>query len=101
MSQKTSCSVMSMMKLSGPVSNTVAFLIMKTLESLGLLNNEQPGGNLNISFGNCLGQNKNNTVLKLISFLVEMDFLKKVNFVFSVVGCIKNFVDILFNVLKF
>ena len=47
------------------------------------------GGELTIVFNNCTGQNKNNTVLRLIVFLVEMGYFKKVNFMFLVVWTYK------------
>ncbi len=45
--------------VAGQGSNNVASLIMKTLESLGLLNDEQPGAEQNIIFDNFLGQKTN------------------------------------------
>ncbi len=71
--------------IAGKGSNNVASLIMKTLHDLKLLKNDESGGELNIFFANCSGQNKNNTVLKLVPFLVEMEYFKGVNFVFLVV----------------
>ena len=58
-------------------------------------------GGLTCTFDNCTGQNKNNTVLKLLIFLVEMRYFKRVNFYFLVVGHTKNAADHLFNALKF
>jgi hypothetical protein len=55
---------------------------------------------LNIVFDNCSGQNKNNTVLKMVAWLKQMGYFKKVNFVFLVVGHTKNAADSLFNSLK-
>ena len=49
--------------------NNVASLIMKTLSNLGWLN-DNGSSELNIVFDNCKGQNKNNTVLCLVPFLV-------------------------------
>ena len=80
--------------------NNVCSLIMKTLSELNLLRDSDPGKELNIIFDNCKGQNKNNTVLRLVPFLVEMGFFKAVNFVFLVVGHTKNAADRLFNSLK-
>jgi hypothetical protein len=42
-------------------ANNVASLIMKTLRELQLLGEDSVGGELNIIFDNCSGQNKNNT----------------------------------------
>ena len=50
-------------------ANNVALLIMKTLQQLNLLCKDSAGGELNIIFDNCLGQNKNNTVLKLVAWI--------------------------------
>ena len=58
------------------------------------------GGELNIVFDNCSGQNKNNTVLKYLLYLTELGYFKKVNFIFLIVGHTKNAADRLFNLLK-
>ncbi len=86
--------------VAGKGSNNVASLIMKTLDGLNLLHKDDCGGELNIIFDNCSGQNKNNTVLKLVPFLLEMGYFKQVRFVFLVVGHTKNSADMLFNALK-
>ncbi len=44
--------------IAGKGSNNVASLIMKTLENLHHLKNDDSGGELNIVFDNCSGQNK-------------------------------------------
>ena len=36
------------------------------------------GGELNLVFDNCSGQNKNNTVLQLLGWLTEMHYFKMV-----------------------
>ena len=46
------------------------------------------------------GQNKNNTVLKLVMWLKEMRYFKRVSFVFLIVGHTKNACDCLFKSLK-
>ena len=81
-------------------ANNVASLIVKTLRQLNLLQEDLAGGELNIVFDNCSGQNKNNTVLKLAAWLKQMGYFKKVNFVFLVVGHTKNAADSSFNSLK-
>ena len=53
-----------------------------------------------IIFDNCTGQNKNNTVLKLLVYLTEMGYYSKVTFVFLKVGHTKNPGDCLFNLFK-
>jgi hypothetical protein len=78
----------------------VASLIVKTLQDMNILRESNPGGELNIIFDNCTGQNKNNTVLKLVMWLKEMGFFMRVNFVFLIVGHTKNACDHLFNLLK-
>ena len=59
----------------------MASLIVKTLREMNTLRDGDPGGELNIIFDNCTGQNKNNTVLKLAMWLKEMDYFTQVNFV--------------------
>ncbi len=54
---------------------------------------------MNSIFDNWSGQNKKNTHLRSIPYLVELGYFKVVNFVFLVVGH-KNSADMLFNVLK-
>ncbi len=67
-------------------ANNVCSLILKTMKMNGMIHERLCGAKLNIVFDNCSGQNKNNTVLKLVPYLVEMGYLKKVNFIFLVVG---------------
>ncbi len=81
-------------------ANNVASLIMKTLRELQLLHEVSVGGELNIIFDNCSGQNKNNTILKLALWLMAMGYFKLVQFIFLVVGHTKNAADRLFNSLK-
>jgi hypothetical protein len=77
--------------------NNVCSLIVKTLQYLNIMCGGDIGGELNIIFDNCSGQNKNNTVLRLIVFLTEMGYFKQVNFVFLVVGHTKNAADQILN----
>jgi hypothetical protein len=81
-------------------ANNVASLIVKTLQQLNLLREDSAGGELNIIFDNCSGQNKNNTVLRLAGWLNAMKYFDTVNFIFLVVGHTKNAADRLFNLLK-
>jgi len=81
-------------------ANNVSSLIVKTLRVLNLLREDSVGGELNIVFDNCSGQNKNNTVLKLAAWIMTMGYFKVVNFIFLVVGHTKNSADRLFNSLK-
>ena len=81
-------------------ANNVASLIMKTLTDSNILRENDPGGELVIVFDNCSGQNKNNTMLKLLVYLTEIGYFKRVTFVFLIVGHTKNAADRLFNMLK-
>lgn len=81
-------------------ANNVASLVVKTLKELNLLREDSVGGELNIIFDNCSGQNKNNTVLKLAMWLKAMGYFQRVNFIFLIVGHTKNAADRLFNSLK-
>jgi hypothetical protein len=81
-------------------ANNVASLIMNTLQKLNLLHEDSVGSELNIIFDNCSGQNKNNTVLKLPTWLMAMGYFKEIHFIFLVVGHTKNAADLLFNLLK-
>jgi hypothetical protein len=78
----------------------VTSLIVKTLRQLNLLQDEMVGGELNIIFYNCEGQNKNSIVLSLAAWLMALGYFKRVNFIFLVVGHTKNAADRLFNCLK-
>jgi hypothetical protein len=84
----------------GKGSNNVASLIVKALEDFGWLLPGQPGKQLSIVMDNCGGQNKNNNVLRLALYLVELKFFNKVELVFYVRGHTKNDCDRLFNQLK-
>ena len=55
---------------------------------------------LSVFCDNCGGQNKNNTVLRMAVFLVEMGYFKEVEVVFLIVRHTKNACDRLFNMLK-
>ena len=61
-------------KRRGGKNKTVASLIIKTLQTIGILRENDMGNELNIVFDNCSGQNKNNTILKLICYLTELGF---------------------------
>ncbi len=80
-------------------ANNVASLILKTLTDANIIHENEKGGEVIIVFDNCSEQNKNNTVLRLIPFLVELGYFMTVNFIFLVVGHTKNSADMIFNVL--
>ena len=81
-------------------ATNVTSLIMKTLRHLNIIQSDSVGGELNIIFDNCGGQNKNSTVLGLAAWLMALGYFKRVNFIFLVVGRTKNAADRLFNSLK-
>ena len=81
-------------------ATNVTSLIVKTLRHLNVLRDDSVGGELNIIFDNCGGQNKNSTVLRLAAWLMALGYFKAVNFIFLVVGHTKNAADRLFNCLK-
>ena len=81
-------------------ATNVTSLIVKTLRHLNVLQEDSIGGELNIIFDNCGGQNKNNTVIRLAAWLSALGYFKVVNFIFLVVGHTKNVADRLFNCLK-
>jgi hypothetical protein len=85
--------------------NNVASMLIKTLMKIGIMkvdSNGNPiqGKELNVVMDNCTGQNKNNMVLLLAPWLVELGYFQHVNMVFLVVGHIKNVCDRRFNNLK-
>jgi hypothetical protein len=55
---------------------------------------------LTIAMDNCGGKNKNNHVLHLSAYLLEMKYFEEVEFVFYVRGHTKNACDITFNQMK-
>lgn len=74
---------------------------MKQLKNLGLMDRSKGmGKELTIVLDNCPGQNKNNFVLPLVPYLVEMGYFEEVNFIFLVVGHRKNCCGRMFNLLK-
>jgi hypothetical protein len=73
---------------------------MKTPCIMDIIRDNKAGSELNIFFDHCSGQNKSNTVLKLMVWLCEMGYFKQVNFNLLIVGHTKNAADHLFNALK-
>ena len=80
--------------------NNVASLLVKHLRNTVILDSQRPIKELNIIMDNCAGQNKNKMVIRLIAFLVEMNYFLNVNLIFYVVGHTKNPADRLFNIAK-
>jgi hypothetical protein len=81
-------------------SNNVASLLMKVLQDFGWLKRGTTGKLLSIVMDNCGGQNKNNNVLRLALYLVELKYFHRVEFIFYIRGHTKNDCDRLFNQLK-
>ena len=79
--------------------NAVCLFIMKYLVDRGFFDGKKRL-KLTIVLDNCPGQNKNNIVLKLAPYLVEIGCFKKVGFLFLVRGNTKNFTDKRFNNMK-
>jgi len=73
---------------------------MKTLRERGIIKEGRTGGHLVVSFDNCGGQNKNNTMIMILMYLYEMRYFKKLTFLFLIAGHTKNACDRLFNSLK-
>lgn len=84
----------------GKGSNNVASLIIKALNDFGWLIEGCTGKQLFIVMDNCGGQNKNNNVLRLALYLVELKYFEWVEFAFFICGHTKNDCDHLFNQLK-
>ncbi|KAG7347967.1 hypothetical protein IV203_016672 [Nitzschia inconspicua] len=83
----------------------VASMIMKTLHETKIIRTDENGAalrakELNIVMDNCAGQNKNNYVLLLAPYLVEMGYFSTVNMLFLVVGHTKNVCNRRFNNMK-
>ena len=81
-------------------ANNVASLLTKTLKDNNIIRENESGFKLTVVFDNCTGQNKNNTVLKLVPYYVEMGYFQEVEFLFLIVGHTKNACDRYFNQLK-
>ncbi len=84
----------------GKGGNNVASLLLKGLIDLGWLRDDKVGKRLSIVMDNCGGQNKNNFVLCVALWLVELKYFKSVEFIFYIRGHTKNACDRLFNQLK-
>jgi hypothetical protein len=80
--------------------NNVASQLMKVLQHIGAMKEDEKGGPLTIVMDNCGGQNKNRMVLRTALFLVECGYFSSVLMLFLVRGHTKNNCDRLFNLLK-
>jgi hypothetical protein len=80
--------------------NNVASLLMKDLFDKFRLRKGTPGKKLTIAMDNCGGQNKNNVVLRLALYLVEIKYFLTVEFIFSIRGHTKNACDRMFIQMK-
>lgn len=63
-------------------ADNVASLIIKSLMSANIICEDDWGKKLTIVCNNCTGQNKNNTVPKLVPFLVELGYFEEVVSIF-------------------
>jgi hypothetical protein len=80
--------------------NNVASLIMQDLHDKFWLKKGCPGKKLTIAMDKCGGQNKNNFVLQLAPYLVEMGYCLTVECVFYIRGHTDNACDRMFNQMK-
>jgi hypothetical protein len=80
--------------------NNVSSMLMHNLHENNCLTKGNPGKRLTITMDNCGGQNKNNHVLRLAVYLVEMTFFQDVEFMFYVRGHTKNACGRMFNHMK-
>jgi hypothetical protein len=80
--------------------NNVASLLMKELFDKFWLHKGKPGEKLTIAMDNCGGQNKNNFVLRLALYLVEIRYFLNVEIMFYIRGHTKNASDRMFNQKK-
>jgi hypothetical protein len=78
----------------------VASLLVKELQRLNIMIQNETGKSLTFIMDYCTGQNKNQMVLRLATYLVEAGYFEEVNFVFYIVGHTKNPCDRWFNQLK-
>ena len=81
-------------------ANNIVSCIHKELDDRGVFSNPPKNGELFICADNCAGQNKNEIVLKYLTWLVESKFFKKVQLSFLIKGHTKNNCDRMFNLLK-
>jgi hypothetical protein len=81
-------------------SKNVASMIMHNLHRRVMLQQYSSAKHLSIIIDNCSKQNRNNHVLLLADYLVEMKFFRSVEFIFHVRGHTKNACDRLFNQMK-
>ncbi len=58
---------------------------MKIMKMNGMIQDRVCGAAFNIFLDICTGENKNNTVLKLVPYFAEMRHFKKENFILLVV----------------
>jgi hypothetical protein len=59
-------------------ANSVASLVMQMMQEQNWLHDNKMGGELNIIFDNCSGQDKNNTMLRLMTMLDKLQYFKKI-----------------------
>jgi hypothetical protein len=81
-------------------SNNAALLLMQELHDKFWIWKGSPGKSLKIVMDNCGGQNKNNVVLRLAPYLVEMGYFLQVEYAFYIRGHTKNACDCTYNQMK-
>jgi hypothetical protein len=84
----------------GKGGNNVTSLLLKGLIDLGWLREDKVGKRLSIIMDNYGSQNKNNFVLSVALWLVELKHFKTVEFIFYIRGHTKKSCDRLFYQLK-
>ena len=80
--------------------NNVVSLVMKHLHDKDIIKQGRTGKKLSLVFDNCGGQNKNNGVIHLCNYLVELKYFEEVEVVFFIRGHTKNHCDHMFNAMK-
>jgi hypothetical protein len=81
-------------------NKNVASLLMQDLFDKFWLRKFNPRNKLTIAMDNCEGQEKNNGVLCLALFSVELEYFERVEFMFYIRGHTKNACDHTFNQMK-
>ena len=78
----------------------VCSLIMKHLNEKCNLDPDDPYKELVLVMDNCIRQNKNKMVLRVVVYLVKWGYFEKITVAFLIVGNTKNLCDHLFNLAK-
>ena len=84
----------------GKGGNNVASLLLQYVRENFVDPNLGPMMELNIVMDNCAGQNKNRMVIRMASYMLELQYFKRINLIFLVKGHTKNMCDRMFNSMK-